>query len=263
MILTDEIENLRTEINNMLLGTRLTESEAIQVKEKQKQLAQLETKLKILEENESELDPDEVIDPIVYQRQKQEELNQKLAGLQAREREINKILKIANKEEKVQKLEEKLAEMQKEASYFTDKPDKNGYVTLREEKYQARLKELHDQLDHAKTSNEKWNIKMKIFELKMMKTQIKSTNAAIKIGRGVGKVSGWIKQIGDSFSGLSDMSGFDNKSSSPGFNYFGESKTTRTSKKSKKKKKGKKSRKKKSESSDDSYGWNTKSVFDI
>jgi len=181
-----------------------------------------------------------------------------LKELERQKTKLQTMIKVAKTGEEVEALKEKLAEIVREQSYFTSKPDKNGYIKINEDKFQQKLKRLEDKLAQANGFGEKLQIKMQIASLKMYKGTIKARNKAIWTGRGVRKVQGGIATIAKELEPLAKMAEYDQ--------FSPKQKQDKKNKKEKKHKKGKKHKHKDSEDKDDQdksndYGFNTKNVF--
>jgi len=180
------------------------------------------------EQMKSEAEPLESPEPIAQgepiaeikqQRERKHSLEQQMAELNAQEKELNLRYRILKKKEQLEKVQLRFEQITEEESYYTEKPDKKGYVELREQKWQDDFQELiiklkNIELDEVngtvdiKTSQEaKVNVTKQIKKLISIKKKTSTKNTMNKIKRGITKT---IKGIG-SFS--KEMSKFSSEMS--------------------------------------------------
>jgi len=200
-----------------------------------------------------------------------------MAELQAKEKELNLRYKIIKKKEQLEKIQLRFDQITEEESYYTDKPDKNGYTQLREDKWQndfqelivklknIELEEFNGTVDLQVSAEAKANVTNQIKKLISIKKKASTRNTMNKLKRGFQKtmkgIGSFTKEM-SKFSG--EMSKFGNQvggsdknyNSTNWENFFSDkptrTKTTKTTKKrksrkrSKTTKKAKKSKKRKS-----------------
>ncbi len=187
---------------------------------------------------------------------KNEKLDYQLKTLKAKEKHFKDLLEIKKKQEEIDQLEDKIANFFKEESYLTEKPDKEGIIKIRDLKYNRQMDKLKQELSECNNFTDKLTVRSKMLNLKMLKMQVKTTNASIKIGKGTVKISGIMSKIGDSLSEIGKIG--------EGFNPDQPKKQTKTKRTKKKKKKGKKSRKKSKKQTaplTHDYGFNPEAFF--
>ena len=181
------------------------------------------------------------------------EFRQKQRDVLQEENELKLQLDILTRQEKNDKMREKIKEINQEQQYITTKKDKDGLYQIKEDKYQNKLKALRLKYQDAHTKSEKFKALQGLLNLKMIKGTKIVNNGMIKTARGIRTVSKSINVIGESLDEISSYSGY--------------TKPKRTIEKSnrKSKKKGKKSRTRSKPDKDynNNYGFNSKEVFDI
>lgn len=182
----------------------------------------------------------ESIIPIAKQRQKKEILQKEINELK-KEKEYFRLVSEKNKlKEEVEKMRQKQSDEEKEASFYTDKKDKEGISKLRKEKWQRDMDNLKtDKIileqelkkrDPEKEKEEYENIKeaikvtdKKITRLKTIKYQNYGQQAMVKIPRWINKAMSSIGEVtqgmGKEFGGM----GFEEKGKKSNFGFgFGD-----------------------------------------
>ena len=217
----------------------------------------------------------EPIAEIKQQRQRKASLEQQLAELEAKDKELNLRYKILKKKEQLEKIQLRFDQITEEESYYTDRTDSKGYSQLRDDKWQNDFQELIIKLKNIEldefngtvdllTSQEaKANVTKQIKTLISIKKKNNTKNTMNKIKRGFQKtmkgIGSFSKEMGKFSSEMSkfgnQVGGDKNYNSTNWENFFKDkptraksTKTTKTTKKRKSrktKKKGKKSKKRK------------------
>ncbi len=212
----------------------------------------------------------EPIDEIRQQRTRKDSLEQQMAELVAKEKEMTLRLKILKKQEQLEKVQVRFDQITEEESYYTDKPDQKGYIRLRDEKWQNDFQELIVKLKNIEldefngtvdllTSQEaKANVTKQIKILISIKKKTSTKNTFNKLKRGLQKTFKGIGSFSNEMSKLSNelgkfgnqVGGGQGKQSTTDWNSFfsdkpKRSKTTKTTKKRKSRKTKKKAKKSK------------------
>lgn len=158
----------------------------------------------------------EAISGIKDQRERKHSLEQQMAQLEAKEKEMTLRLKILKKKEQLEKVQVRFDQITEEESYYTDRPDSKGYVRLRDDKWQQDFQELIVKLKNIEldefngtedllTSQEaKANVTNQIKKLISIKKKCSSRNTMNKIKRGFQKT---MKGIGSFSKEMSKFSG--------------------------------------------------------
>jgi len=161
----------------------------------------------------------EPIDEIRQQRTRKESLEQQMAELVAKEKEMTLRLKILKKQEQLEKVQVRFDQITEEESYYTDKPDQKGYIRLRDEKWQNDFQELIVKLKNIEldefngtvdlqTSQEaKANVTKQIKILISIKKKTSTKNTFNKLKRGLKKTFKGIGSFSNEMSKLSNELG--------------------------------------------------------
>jgi len=199
---------------------------------------------KTLEEMFNQLDWREKHMSLLEYRQKQRDLLQQ-------ENELKIRLDIRERQQKIDKMKNKLDELDKEDQYITTKKDKDGLYQIKEEQYKNKSKSARQKYDDAKGFKNKMNALTELANIKTIKGMKIFNNGMIKTSKGISSVSKHIGNVSDALNEISSYSGYTKPS------------RTSTKSKSKSKKKGKKSKSRPKKDYNDNYGFNSKEVFDI
>ncbi len=122
-------------------------------------------------------------------------------------------------EEEVAKLDKAVEEIEKEKSFYTSVPDKEGMIQLKD-KWSLEMKIWKEKLETAMSVEEYKKAKSEIARLNKIKHNKQLKNASPSISKWVKKISGGIatvqdsiSEIGKPFQDVADQSGYSNKKS--------------------------------------------------
>jgi hypothetical protein len=212
----------------------------------------------------------EAIPEIKQQRQRQDKLESQMAELQAKEKELNLRFKIIKKKEQLEKIQLRFDQITEEESYYTERPDSDGYTQLREDKWEndfqelivklknIELDEFNGTVDLQDSQEAKANVTNQIKKLISIKKKTNTRNTMNKLKRGFQKTMKGIGSFSKEMSKFSgEMSKFGNQvggsdknyNSTNWENFFNDkptrTKTTKTTKKRKSRKRSKTTKKSK------------------
>lgn len=225
-----------------------------------------------------DLNEDIHFDATIKPREARNLTENKLQELERQKKELNNLIKIANTQSDIDKLKEKLKEINQESNYITSKPDKEGMVHIREDVYKRRLEELQQELQITTGRWKRFRLQSKINSIKSKKKAIQTQNTIHKIGKVAMSISEGIGKLGNELSPLAKLGDMGEKKPKDhkgkkeepfdfGFNIdnvFNSKYGNKQEKKPKKnKKKGKKRHKNKRPKSEktSSYGFSYSDVF--
>ena len=203
----------------------------------------------------------EAIPQIQQRRNRTETLEQQLQELAQQEKEMKLRIKILKKKDELVKIEQRLQTVSAEDKFYTEKPDGEGHIELRKEKWERDFQDLILKLEQIEQSQQqgvideptateaKANVSKDINKLVSVKKNTNSRNrmnslkrGMNKVLKGVGSVSKGVNQISKELGSLSSMSGYSGKKSygsdTNWESFFSDDKPKRTksTKKSKKRK---------------------------
>ncbi|NIS94931.1 MAG: hypothetical protein GTN97_03275 [Nitrosopumilaceae archaeon] len=229
-----------------------------------KTLRELQKVSKLIDEQKKKIQngDNEPIEEIKNQRKKSDSLMEQLSELKAQEKEMDLKLKILKKREQLANMEKKLEKELEEDRFYQEKPDVEGYIKLREEKWQRDFQELILKLREIEvyeienqvteeTKEAKENLTKEIKKLIKIKQQTKARNNFNKIKRGMGKFTKGVASFSNEMAKFSnEMSKIGGGVSNSAFNSsdwenFFDDKPTRSPSKRRKTKKTKKTKKRK------------------
>ncbi len=234
-----------------------------------KSLRELKKVSDLIEEQKKKIQSgdNEPIEEIKNQRQRNDSLMQQLNDLKAQEKEMDLKLKILKKKEALANLERKLDQQFEDDRFYQEKPDAEGYIKLREEKWERDFQELILKLREIEvyeienavtdeTKEAKENLTKEIKKLIKIKQQTKARNnfnkikrGMLKFSRGVGSFSNEMAKFSNEMSKIGGGVGNSAFDSNDWQNFFDDKpqrKTTTRKRKSKSKSKKKSKKRKKS-----------------